>query len=235
MHRILLIRASEDALPMKRVLKAKGLEVSHYPLFKPQFFPIPPLKNPQSLIITSKNAIRALKESDTLKKIPLYTVGDKTAELAKEFGFSDVVSASGTSDHLIHMILAREPRNQGILWHLSGEDVKGNIIESLKCAGFDAKRHIIYRIEDATDIPSSLCTELESQAITHAIFCSPRTTSVFINLLKKQKLEKNACHIISLCLSEDIKRKALGLKWKEIWTSPHPNLNDLMGYFDEER
>lgn len=231
--RVLLIRSQEDVLSMEMKLKAKGLEVSHYPLFKPQFFPIPLLKDPQAFIITSKNAIRALKGSDHLKKIPLYTVGDKTADLAKDFGFLDVTSASGTSDDLIQLILQRVPRNQGVLWHLSGEDVKGNIIESLNCEGFEAKRQIVYRIEDVTDFPPSLCTELKRQFITHVIFCSPRTTSMFINLLKKQKLEKKACHITSLCLSKDIKEKASGLQWKEIWVSPNPNINDLMGYFDE--
>jgi hypothetical protein len=58
---------------------------------------------------------------------------------------------------------------------------------------------------------------------------------VFINLLKKKKLEKSTCQMIALCLSEDIKEKILGLKWKKLWVSPYPNVNDLMGYFDEKR
>jgi uroporphyrinogen-III synthase len=234
MPRVLIIRSSEDALPLITILKSKGIEVSHYPLFQPRFLPLPPLKNPHALIVTSKNAIRALVGQEDLKKRPLYTVGDETAELARQSGFLNILSASGTSEDLIQLILKTEPRDKGTLWHLSGEYVKGNIVDALTLAGFESKRQIVYQIEDATDLPPSLCRELENHAISHVLFCSPRTTSVFMTLLKKKKIEKNACHIISLCLSEDIKEKTSGLKWKKIWVSPLPSIKNLMGYFDEE-
>lgn len=229
------MRPLEDVLPMATILKSKGIECSHYPLFKPHFLPLPPLKNPQALIITSKNAIRALKEYESLKKIPLYVVGDNTAELARQTGFVNISSASGTSQELINLIIKKAERDKGILWHLSGEMVKGNIVESLKSAGFEAKRQIVYRIEDLIDFPSSLYEKLKNGTISHLLFCSPRTTTCFINLLKKNKIEKSSCHMISLCLSEDIGEKALGLKWKKLWVSPKPTIKDLMGYFDEEK
>lgn len=235
MPHVLLIRPLEDVTLMAEILKSKGIETSHYPLFKPHFLPLPPLKKPQALIITSKNAIRALQAYKYLKEIPLYVVGDKTAELAKQAGFLNVSSASGTSQELVKLIIKTAQRDKGILWHLSGEKVKGNMIESLKIAGFEAKRKIVYSIEDATDLPASLCMQLQNQIISHVIFCSPRTTTVFINLLKKKKIEKSTCQMISLCLSQDIGENALGLKWKKLWISPKPTIKDLMGYFDEEK
>ena len=285
MTRVLLMRPLEDALPMAKTLRAKGIEISHHPIFQLHFLPLPLLKNPQALIITSKNAIRALlqqpfdsthsvsfprrresieylfcsnrlldprlrgddnfnrqldsvrvvEQYDELKKIPLYVVGDKTAELAKQTGFLNVSSASGTSQELIQLMIKTAQRDKGMLWHLSGEKVKGNIVESLETAGFEAKRQIVYSIEDAMDLPPSLDDELKNQTISHVIFCSPRTTTVFVNLLKKKKLEKMTCQMICLCLSQDIGEKALSLKWKKLWISPRPNMNDLMGYFDEEK
>jgi len=228
---VLLIRPLEDALPMATILKSKNIEFSHYPLFTPYVLPIPPLDNPQALIITSKNAIRALDEYEDLKKIPLYAVGDKTAELAKKTGFSNIFSAAGTSQELIKLILKTGQRDKGILWHLSGETIRGNIVESLNFAGFEAKRQIVYRIEDIVTLPSSLLTELNNHFISHVIFCSPRTTTVFVSLLKNKKLEKIACKITALCLSQDIGKQASDLKWKKLWISPKPNLNVLMSYF----
>lgn len=233
--RVLLIRPPGDALPIATLLKSKGIALSHYPLFKPHFFPIPPLGNPQALIITSKNSIRALEGYEDLKKIPLYAIGDKTAELAKEKGFVNVFNAAGTSQDLIKLIVKTGQKDKRILWHLSGEEVKGNIIEALTLAGFEARRQIVYRIEDVMDLPSSLYAELTNNSISHIIFCSPRTTAAFITLLKKNKLEKSACKMISLCLSQDVGEQALDLKWKKVWISPKPNLNDLLGYFDDER
>lgn len=235
MHHVLLIRPLEDALPMTIFLESKGIKFSHYPLFKPHFLPLPPLTSPQALIITSKNAIRAVKEYEYLKKIPLYVVGDKTAELAKQAGFVNIESASGTNQELMNLIMKKAKRDKGILWHLSGEKVKGNMIELLNTAGFQAKREIVYSIEDAKDLPSSLCLQLKNQIISHVIFCSSRTTTVFINLLKKTMIEKSTCQMISLCLSEDIGKIALSLNWKKLWISPKPNINELMGYFDEEK
>lgn len=229
------MRPLEDALPMASFLESKGIKCSHYPLFRAQFFPIPPLMRPQALIISSKNAIRALKGREELKKVPLYVVGDKTAELAKQTGFVNISNASGTSQELIDLIMKTAERDKGTLWHLSGEKIKGNMIEHLNIAGFKAKRQIVYSIEDVKELPSSLCMQLKNQVFSHVIFCSPRITNVFINLLKKKKIEKSTCQMISLCLSQDIGENALGLKWKKLWISPKPTINDLMRYFDEEK
>lgn len=232
---VLLIRPLEDALPMALMLKSKNIAFSHYPLFAPSFLPIPSLNNPQALIITSKNAIRALDKYEDLKNVPLYTVGDKTAELAKQKGFANIFSAGGTSQELIQLILKTAQKNKGTLWHLSGETIKVDISEALKFEGFEAKRQIVYRIEDIVTLPSSLLTELNNYLISHVIFCSPRTTAVFVNLLKNNKLEKKACKITALCLSQDIGKKASELKWKKVWISQRPHLNVLMDYFDDER
>lgn len=235
MTRVLIMRPTEDALPMLTLLESKGIKCSHYPLFKPHFLPLSPLKNPQALIITSKNAIRAIEGYENIKQIPLYAVGDKTAELAKQKGFLNVLSASGTSQDLIKFVIKNAQPENGILWHLSGEVVKGNIVESLKIEGFEIQNQVVYCLEDVIDLPASLFDELTNDRISHVIFSSSRTTTLFMSLLKKKKLDKKACHIISLCLSQDIGKQALDLKWKKVWISPKPSINDLMGYFNEEK
>ena len=172
---------------------------------------------------------------EALKKIPLYAVGDKTAEFAKQLGFVNVLSASGTSAELLALIIKTAAPHKGILWHLPGREVKGDIVESLKIAGFEAKRQIVYEIEDVTELPSSLCSDLRNQKFSHVIFCSPRTTNIFVTLLKKLALEKSSCKMNALCLSQEIGKKASSLNWKKLWISPRPNMNDLMRYFNEER
>lgn len=234
MSRVLLIRPLEDALPMATVLRDKGIDVSLYPLYQPHFLPIAHLEKAQAFIITSKNALRALKNYEEFKTTLLYVVGDKTAELAKRLGFLNVLSASGTSQELIALILATAKRDKGVLWHLSGEVINRNIADILTCEGFEAERKIVYYIEGAKDFSPSLCYELENQQISHVIFCSPRTTSIFIDLLQKKEMEKITCKIVALCLSQEIEKNTLGLRWKKLWVSPKPNMNALMRYFDEE-
>jgi len=232
--RALVIRQEEEALPLAKALIAKGVEPYLCPLFKPHFLPFPPLENPQGLIITSKNALRALEGREELKKLPLYVVGDKTAEFAKKLGFETVASASGTSKELTSLILHKASRHQGILWHLSGEVVRGNMVETLQTQGFDAKRHIVYQIKEIDNFSSSLVTDLQAQRISHIFFFSPRSTTLFINLLKKNGLETMTLLMTSLCLSQNVVEKALSLDWKEVWVSPKPTLQDMIGYFNEK-
>ena len=231
----LIIRPLRDALPLAKSLKSKGVEPYLCPLYHPRFLSVPPLKNPQALILTSKNALRALEGREDMKKIPLYAVGDETAQLARDMGFSKVISASGTSQELIQSVLQMAHPKAGILWHLSGEIVKGNIVETLNGQGFEAKQHIVYHIEPVKEIPASLLFHLQNQRLTHVLFFSSHTTLLFVNHLKMNGLEKLVCQMKAICLSQAVALKASTLTWKEIWVSPKPEVQSLIGYFDEKR
>lgn len=235
MKRVLIIRSLEEAESMIRPLTMKGIEVSHHPLFIPHFLPIPSLHPLQAIIITSKNAIRAMERYEEYKENLLYVVGDETARLAHEKGFKKILSAHGKSQDLLSLVINKAQKSGDMLWHLSGEHIKKNMVEELKRTGFMAKRHIVYSLTDVEDLPHALCDEIKTQSISHVIFCSTRTTNVFISLLKKQKLEKKALQITALCLSPGIKQTATSLPWKNIWVSSHPNIQALMGYFNEKR
>jgi uroporphyrinogen-III synthase len=231
----LIIRPLEDALPLAKDLESKGVGSYLCPLYHPCFLPVSPLENLQALILTSKNALRAIENQEALKKMPLYAVGDKTAQLAHDMGFSEVMSASGTSQELIQCILQRAHPKAGILWHLSGEIVKGNIVETLNAKGFEARERIVYRIEQTKNLPAPLLSHLQNQKLTHVLFFSSHTTLLFVNLLKMSGLEKLACQMRAICLSQDVALKASTLTWKEIWTSLKPTAQSMMRYFDEKR
>jgi len=235
MRLALIIRPLRDALPLAKALESKGVESYLCPLYHPSFFSIPPLKNPQALILTSKNALRAIENQEALKKMPLYAVGDKTAQLAHDMGFFEVMNASGTSQELIQCILQRAHPKAGILWHLSGEIVKGNIVETLNAKGFEAQQRIVYRIEQTKNLPAPLLSHLQNQKLTHVLFFSSHTTLLFVNLLKMNGLEKLACQMRAICLSQDVALKASTLTWKEIWISLKPTAQSMMRYFDEKR
>jgi uroporphyrinogen-III synthase len=231
----LIFRPLRDALPLAGELKSKGVEPYLCPLYHPCFLPLLPLENPQALIVTSKNALRALESHDDLKKLPLYAVGDETAALAQGMGFPEVISASGTSQELIQCILKRAHSKAGILWHLSGQIVKGNIVETLIEKRFEAQRRIVYSVEEAKNLPDPLLSHLQNQKIAYVLFFSSHTALLFVNLLKIYGLEKSACKMRAICLSQAIALKASMLTWKEIWISPKPTAQSMMSYFNEKR
>jgi len=232
---VLLIRPLEDALPLAKILKSKGVESLLHPLFEPRFLPLSPLKAPQALIITSKNALRALEGYEELKEVPLYVVGDQTARLARERGFLKVLSASGTTQELTKLILDHAHPEKGVLYHFAGEIMKGNIVHELRFRGFDAERHIVYHIQEAENLPEPLLLDLQNEKISHVMFFSPHTTTIFVKLIIKNALEKIASRMTALCLSQDVAGKAEFLDWKKIWVSPQPATQNMTGYFDEEK
>ncbi len=53
----------------------------------------------QALIVTSRNALRALsahRHLDKARKLPLFAVGEATAAAARELGFAEVTPGPGT-------------------------------------------------------------------------------------------------------------------------------------------
>lgn len=240
MTHVLLIRPREESLALSRILEKRGIKTSTYPLFKPHFLPLPTLTNPQALIITSKNALRALSNETKevregyppdLRKFPLYTVGDQTAFFAKKMGFHTVLSASGTSQDLLSLILEKADPQRGTLWHLSGTRIKKDIVGTLRKNGFQSQRHCIYYLEAEKELPEPLLKDLQIQKISHILFFSPHTTWIFGKLLKKYKLEDTTKTMVALCLSQDVGEKAQALPWKKMWVSPKPAQESLLGYF----
>ncbi|MBY0500853.1 MAG: uroporphyrinogen-III synthase [Alphaproteobacteria bacterium] len=234
MRRVLLTRPLIDAYPLAKILERKGIQYYLYPLFQPRFLPLLPIEDPQAVIITSKNALRAIEKYNKFKKLPLYAIGDETAQLARDMGFFHVVNASGTSKDLIKLILNTARPSEGIFWHLSGTIIHENIVEILQAHGFKAERRIVYYTEEVNTLPLSLQTHLKNHEISHVIFFSPHTVTLFVKVLKKYTLEKSACHMRALCLSKNVASKASELQWKEKWISSKPTAQSLMEYFDEK-
>ncbi len=235
MTRVLLIRPLVDALPVAKALEAKGMTPLLYPLFEPHFLPLPALKTPQALVITSKNSIRALAGREDLKFLPLYVVGEQTALLAHQKGFSNVLHVARTSQELTEILLQTAHRDKGILYHLSGEFIKGDMVGALQRKGLPAEREMVYRLEEASCFSEALLSEIKSQKISYVMFFSPRTTTIFVNLFTKHELKNTMGQATALCLSHDVAKKASRLAWNKIWISPQPTTEKIMGYFDEER
>lgn len=234
MRRVLLIRQQEESLSLCNFLKSYGIESCSYPLFEPLFLPLPFLENPQALLITSKNALRAIQHHEFYKKIPIYAVGDQTAQLAKSMGFIHVLSASGTGKDLINLVIQKASQTKGILWHLSGDIIKENIAETLEQQGFSAKRQVVYSIQEVEIMPPPLLHDLKGKTFSHVLFFSPRTTDIFIKLLKKNELEPIAAEMTSLCLSQNVLQKTKEILWKKAWVSPKPTIEDMIEYFNEK-
>lgn len=232
MSQILITRLLEDALPLASILKQKGLEPLVVPLSTIQFFPLSPLNSPQGIIITSKNAIRAIGSIEEMKHLPLYGVGDETVRLAYQFGYRNAFSASGDGKELLDFIQKYADPENGILYHLSGDIIKIDIVQELQRMGFLAKREIVYSLQAVNEFPDLLIKSLRTHLVSYILFFSYQTAKTFMIFIEKNKLDHIASQMVALCLSQNVAQAIQSVRWKKIWISPQPNQESMLEYFD---
>jgi uroporphyrinogen-III synthase len=146
------------------------------------------------LIFTSANGVRhsGLSGDDRL----IYCVGDATACEALAHGFTSVVSAKGDWRRLVETIA---PTDQPII-HLSGEVVRGQIVQTLQQRGMQAKRQTVYRTVAQTLWPTDV------NAVDAVALYSPLAAATLMALPAR-----HLGHLTAYCLSPNVAAALRGI------------------------
>jgi uroporphyrinogen-III synthase len=122
MRRVLILRPEPGATATVNRARELGLEAIAVPLFEvePVAWTMPDIALFDALLLTSANAVRqAGEELQELRSLPVYAVGDGTAEAAREAGLDVAMTGETGLDRLLGSVDA----NLSLL-HLCGEDRK---------------------------------------------------------------------------------------------------------------
>lgn len=232
--RLLVTRPAEDAQRQAMQLKRLG----HTPLMLPLLEMIYPpltqlnLKGVQALIVTSRNALRGLSANgafEAAKLLPLYCVGEGTAELAAQIGFSRVVSGDGRASSLVPLISHALRPADGALLYLTGQHLAFDLETPLIKAGFLVPRVICYEARELhPGRARALAEMLRGREVDGIILMSPRTASIFARVIKRFEVEEEARAITCYCYSEAIAKPLGDLDGLTIAISSHPKEADLM-------
>jgi uroporphyrinogen-III synthase len=205
--RILVTRPEPDAMRQAERLVELGHEALLAPLLRIEFLPGVQLDlaGVDALIVTSRNALRALEvhpqRAETVER-PLFAVGDATAKLARELGFSDITSGPGTGEGLARLI--EERSKGGTFLHLSGEAVAFDLKAALAAAGSEVRQAVLYRAVPATTLPPEAVAAIEDGRLDGVILMSPRTGTTFAGLVRRHALEGPAARLICYCPSQAV-------------------------------
>ena len=123
--RLLVTRPEPDGSRQAEKLRAMGHEPVLAPLLTIEILPgvALDLKGAQALIVTSRNVLRAVAARPELieaRNLPLYAIGDATADVAAELGFRQIVVGAGTGEQLADLIARELDPAKGVLVHLAG-------------------------------------------------------------------------------------------------------------------
>ncbi|HEX8827942.1 MAG TPA: uroporphyrinogen-III synthase, partial [Xanthobacteraceae bacterium] len=93
-------------------LKERGHEPITAPLLQIEFLSeVDPDDGPwTAILLTSANAMRGIADlarRDRWRSTTIFAVGDRTAQAARNHGFTDVTSATGNVNDLVNLVAAR--------------------------------------------------------------------------------------------------------------------------------
>lgn len=236
--RLLVTRPEPDATRQAAILAARG----HEPVVAPLLL-IEPVTNvsldldgAQALIVTSRNALRALASHPDLPaslRLPLFAVGEATAKAATELGFTKVTPGPGAGEELSRLIASTLDPKVGALVHLSGETVAFDLKSALEAKGFTLKQPVLYRAVPATRLPESVLSLLNTGRLDGVVLMSPRTAAIFAALVARHDAVTQASRLDCYCLSAAVAQAVEPLKSRAI-VAARPREEDVLALIDSE-
>ncbi len=178
--RVLLTRAEEAASRTAERLTSAGHTIISAPLsqIEPLAFEWPP--GPfDALLATSGNAFLGRAEPGPFKALPLYTVGERTADIARRAGFTNASAKGRNADELAGFLLGTLPASARFLY-LAGADRRPQLEERLSEAGRFLAVVETYQAVAQGTLTDAARAALGDDAPLTVLHYSPRAARLFL-------------------------------------------------------
>jgi uroporphyrinogen-III synthase len=206
--RLLVTRPEPDGERTAKHLRARGFDVLLAPLLRVETIPNAALgPGPWSaLAITSANAARAVAQHarrEELLPLPVFAVGQRSAEAARGAGFSYVVSADGKESDLVDYIF-KNLRPDSPLLYLAGEDRAGDLAADLAAKGIAVQTVTVYRAIPAAELTPGVQAALAGGEIDGVLHFSRRSAAAFVHCAEQAGIRERALAATHYCLSPQV-------------------------------
>ncbi|WP_188520095.1 uroporphyrinogen-III synthase [Alsobacter metallidurans] len=233
---VLLTRPENDAARTAERLSAFG----HVAVIAPVLSISPtdarlPTDGFDALVATSANAQLAFRSGvpEGWKSLPLFVVGDRTAEPFRALGFERIHAADGDATSLAALIRAHAAPAARLLY-LAGTDRKPTLEGALIDAGFALTVLETYRAEAAPALPVAAAEALRAGTLDAVLHYSRRSAEILFALASHERLVEPLKSLRHLCLSEDVARGVRGLGGATVEAAPGTGEASLLALLDAE-
>ncbi|HEV7600540.1 MAG TPA: uroporphyrinogen-III synthase [Bradyrhizobium sp.] len=210
---ILVTRPQPDNETTAAALRAKGFGVRLAPMlrFEPVAFHDDADARYGAVIVSSANALRAIEAElagSRLLTLPLFAVGERSAEAARHAGFRDVAVADGNAAALRDLIVAsvrgKTLKKASTLLYLAGADLAGDLAGELGERGFSVVTHTTYRMIPVLSLPQEAVDAFAANGIEAVLHYSRRSARAFLDAVRAAGVEISALAIPQCCISDAV-------------------------------
>ena len=237
---ILVTRPQPDGEATAAALRAKGLNVLLAPMlrFEPIAFHDDVDARYGAIIVTSANAIRAIEAhlAGRLLTLPLFAVGERSAEAARNAGFRDVIVADGNAAALRDLIAAsvrgKTLKKASTLLYLAGADLAGDLAGELGERGFSVATHTTYRMIPMLRLPQEACEAFVANRIEAVLHYSRRSARAFLDAARAAGVEISALAIPQCCISDAVASIVRDVGATQVLVARSPDDNGVFDALD---
>jgi len=222
---LVVTRPLDDGERTAAALRARGHDVLVAPLMRIELVAADISGGWGGVIVTSANAPGAIAGNPAraaLFKLPLFAVGRRSADAARQAGFVDVTSAGGDVRDLVQLIAERRADASAPLLYLAGEDRAADLVGELAVHGIAAELVVVYRAVRAP-FPPELTTALYAGEVDGVLHFSKRSAENFIAGARQAGIIKQALAVRHYCLARPIAESLSGAGAGNIAVSKRPD------------
>ncbi|MDP4002897.1 uroporphyrinogen-III synthase [Methylobacterium sp. NEAU K] len=180
----------------------------HVPLVAPVLVVRPTGERPpdgsfDALLLTSTNAVPALKDAASLRGLPVFAVGPRTAAVAIRAGLGPVWEGPGDAGGLAARVAESLPPGARLL-HAAGAERKREPAAALAAAGFRVTVFVAYAAEAVPALPGPVADALAGGSLDAALHYSRRSAAVALALAEGSGHGGAFRRLRHYCLSADV-------------------------------
>jgi len=206
--RLLLTRPQADADRTAAALRARGHDVVIAPVLR-----IEPIADADvsagpwaAILVTSANAASAIaanRRVAELRALPVFAVGEHSAQAMRDAGFPQVVSAGGGVADLVRLVVQNMKPGAQLLY-LAGADRSGDLAGELGARDFAVHTVVVYRALAADTLPPAAAAALAG-GIDGILHFSRRSAEAYVHAVRAVGLGEAALRKPAhFCLSAQV-------------------------------
>ena len=185
------------------------------------------IKNSDSIIFTSSNAITYIKKFKLFNK-KVFCVGKDTKKTCLKNNFRNVFSANGNVFSLIKLLKKKINNKKEKLVYISAKQTAVDLYSILKKNNFNIKKVSVYESISVKSVNKNILDKIKSNQLNFISFFSKKTAQSFNQVVFKYKLKNYLNNIECISLSREIEKLVKKNNFKKYYVCINPDRESFL-------